>query len=167
MLGIYEIAVERCPWDIPNMANPSDKQESARLSALTIAARLAQNPHPISERQWTKDAEVSPSFFSNLRGTPTKAPSDPSVDQLRKVLRVRGMNLSEFFLAESYGRVMRAPTIQELEQALADVWEGLPKDKNRRISFVAESVLRALGLPESAISKQVEDSSAAKAARAK
>jgi hypothetical protein len=38
------------------MAAKSDKKESARLSVPSIAAQLAQNPHPISERQWTIDA---------------------------------------------------------------------------------------------------------------
>lgn len=151
-------------WDISNMVERTDKQESARLSALTIAARLAQAPHPISERQWTIDAGVSPSFFSNLRGTPTKPPSDPSVDQLRRVLRVRGMNLAEFFLPEAHGRLSRVPTKRELEQALADVWEGLPKDKNRRIAFVAESVLLALGLPGTSVATQDEGSNAEKVA---
>lgn len=135
------------------MADKTDKKASAQLSALTIAARLAQNPHPISERQWTKDAEVSPSFFSNLRGTPTKPPSDPSVDQLRKVLSVRGLSLAEFFLAESRGKLARVPTKQALERALADVWEGLPKGRDRQIAYVAENVLRALQLPENEAAK--------------
>lgn len=166
MLGIYEIAVGTVPWDIRGMAVTSDKKESAQQSALTIAERLAQNPHPISERQWTKEAEVSPSFFSNLRGTPTKPPSDPSIDQLRKILRVRGISLSEFFLPEAHGALAKAPTKQALEQALADVWEGLPKGKSRQITFVAESVLRALGLPENAAATQGEDLTDEPAARA-
>jgi len=138
------------------MADKMDKKASAQLSALTIAARLAQNPHPISERQWTKDAEVSPSFFSNLRGTPTKPPSDPSVDQLRKMLSVRGLNLAEFFLEEARGKLVRVPTKQALEQALADVWEGLPKGRDRQIAYVAENVLRALQLPENEAAKPGE-----------
>jgi hypothetical protein len=148
MLGIYEIVVPTAAWDIPNMATRSGKKESAQASALAIAERLSRLLGSGSERQWTKDAGVSPSFFSNLRGTPTKPPSDPSVDQLRQVLGAKGVSLSEFFLPEAEGKVMRVPTTQAVEKAFADALGTLPSRAADRPRYLAEVVAGVLGLPE-------------------
>lgn len=131
------------------MAKRLDKKESAQRSALAIAERLAAIPRNISERQWTMDAGVSPSFFSNLRGTPTKPPSDPSVDQLRQILSVRGVTLSEFFLPEASSRVVRVPTQRDVERAFERALAGLPAKQSARPAYLASVVAGALGLPAS------------------
>lgn len=136
-------------WESARMAANTERKRGAQDSALAIARKLETlRPQDMSERQWTIAAGVSPSFFSNLRGTPTKPPSDPSVDQLRKVLRVAGVTLSEFFLSEAAGRLLASPSRQVLEQAFGDVWAGLPSEQDRQIAYLAETALRALGLPD-------------------
>lgn len=148
MLGIYEIAGPVHAWDMPVMATRPDKKESAQRSALKIAEWLGKIGGAMSERQWTKEAKVSPSFFSNLRGTPTKPPSDPSVDQLRQVLNVQDVTLPEFFLPEGKGRIVRAPTKQAVEQAFEDALKRLPSKAADRPRYLAEAVAGVLGLPE-------------------
>jgi hypothetical protein len=148
MLGINEMARYKRLWDIPYMASRPDKKESAQRSALTIAERLEDvKPSDLSERQWTQKAGVSPSFFSNLRGTPTKPPSDPSVDQLRQVLRVVRVSLAEFFLPEADGALARAPSRRAVEQAIADALPSLPSKAADRARYLAEVVAGVLALP--------------------
>lgn len=150
-----------------------DKKAVAEHSAREIYRKLMALPRPLdltSNNDLTKAAGVSTSFFTNLKGKDgeePKAPSNPTVSNLRLVLEKLGVTLPEFFLDEGQGRVVQVPTTQELEQALADVWEGLPRGKDRQIAFVAESVLRALALPETAGAKQDEGSTDQGAARAK
>lgn len=99
------------------MSKTVGKKERAQASALKIADKLSRLlKEKDSERQWTKDAGVSPSFFSNLRGTPTKPPSDPSVDVLRQVLSAREMTLAEFFVDEARGRVEKATRESSVDQ---------------------------------------------------
>lgn len=146
MLGIYELALRRPAWDIPNMAASNDKKAESQNSATAIAARLAKlQPPDLSERQWCDRAGVSASFFSNLRGTPTKPPSDPSVVNLKKVLSVVGVTLAEFFSPESAGRVAAVPTRRDLEQAFEDALPSLPK--KGRAEFLASVVRDVLALP--------------------
>lgn len=149
MLGIYEIAPGSFAWDIPNMASNPDRKQNAQRSALDIADRLAALKGELSERQWTIAADVSPSFFSNLRGTPTKPPSDPSVDQLRKVLRARNITLPEFFLSEAQGRVVRMPTRQAAEKAIYDALKGMPPKKADQPRYLLQAVQELLRLPAS------------------
>lgn len=130
------------------MAARPGKKQIAEQRALLIASRLAPylRKKP-SERQWTIDAGVSPSFFSNLRGTPTKPPSEPSVGVLGDVLAAVGVTLSEFFLPESRARVAPVPTRQELERAIGEALEQLPKKAVDRPQYLAEAVLKILALP--------------------
>lgn len=147
MLGIYEIAPRPLAWDIPNMASNPDRKENAQRSALEIADRLLGLKGDVSERQWTIEAEVSPSFFSNLRGTPTKPPSDPSVDQLRRVLRARDVTLPEFFFPEAQGRLARMPTRQVAEKAIADALKEMPAKKADQPRYLLQAVQALLRLP--------------------
>lgn len=147
MLGIYEMATRGLPWDTAGMAR-ADKKERAAQSALRIADKLngVDHGHP-SVRQWLMAAGVSNSFLTNMRGTPTKGPADPSVDQLRQVLKMANLSLPEFFLEEGRGRVIQAPTKQALEEALADAMPQLPRRVEDRPSYLAQVVLDALALP--------------------
>ena len=147
MLGIYEIATQAMPWDMAAMAR-ADKKERAAQSALRIADKLERldHGHP-SVRQWLIAAGVSGSFISNMRGTPTKAPADPSAEQLRQVLKAANITLSEFFLDEARGRVILSPTKQVLEEALADALPEMPRRAEARPSYLAQVVLDALALP--------------------
>lgn len=141
------MATHAYAWDMAGMAK-LDKKERARLSALRIADKLecVDHGHP-SVRQWLLAAGVSSSFISNLRGTPTKAPADPSVSSLRTVLSAGNITLPEFFLDEARGRVIQAPTKQALEEALADAMPQLPRRVEDRPSYLAQVVLDALALP--------------------
>ena len=94
------------------MVKPGKKQR-AESSARAIAARLEAMGLPPafrSERQWIGAAGVSSSFFTNLRGSDNKPPSDPSIGNLRLILEAGGSSLPEFFLDEAKGRVVRPPT---------------------------------------------------------
>jgi hypothetical protein len=149
MLGIYEIGAAALPWDMLRMAARDGKKESAQKSALAIAAKLARLEHQFpSEAQWCKHAGVSSSFFSNLRGTPTKPPSDPSVDSLRSVLRSVNFTLPEMFADEARDRLVPAPTEQAIEQALRDALPDMPRSPERRAEYLASVVLTLLGLPQ-------------------
>jgi hypothetical protein len=131
------------------MATRDGKKESAQQSALAIAAKLSRLERQFpSEAQWLQKAGVSPSFFSNLRGTPTKPPSDPSVDNLRAVLRAVNVTLPELFADEARGRLVPAPTEQEIEQALRDAMPDMPRSPERRAEYLASVVLSLLGLPQ-------------------
>ncbi len=129
------------------------KQERSQASARRIAEGLKRMglPEPYdSERQWIQAAGVSASFFTNLRGSAAKPPSDPSVGNLRRMLEVAGSSLPEFFLEEAKGRVMRPPTRQAIEAAIADALEELPaRGRERRVEYLAATVERLLGLPKS------------------
>jgi len=123
------------------------KLESERL-ALELARRLTPLKPPLfSEAQWLAEADVSPSFFSNMRGTPTKPPSVPSVENLSKVLKVANVTLSEFFLPDAHGKVALAPKAQEIEKALQYALMSLPKRPSDRPAFLLEAVQGVLGLP--------------------
>jgi hypothetical protein len=147
MLGINEIAGFSRVWDIPNMATTPEKKERAQASALAIAKKLANFPPGPSERQWTIDAGVNNSWFSNLRGTPTKPPSDPSIDSLRAILDARGVTLAEFFLDEAQGRVARIPNRQALERAILDALPQLPGKSLARAQYLVQVVAGVLALP--------------------
>jgi transcriptional regulator with XRE-family HTH domain len=157
MLGMYEIAPVALPWDMRCMAaNPARKADSER-SALRIARRLLQlNPFD-SEAKWCKAAGVSMSFFSNLRGTPTKGPSDPSVGKLRAMLEAAGVTLAEFFAEESQGRVTLLPTKPTLEQVIAAALPGRPRQEDRLPEYLAEIVLELLSLPPDHLRKIIQD----------
>jgi hypothetical protein len=163
-LEIYQIDEQAVPCDIFPMSASSSKKAEAERSAREIYRKLMaiERPKDLSNNRWTAAAGVSTSFFTNMQGE-TKPASNPSVHNLRLILAQVGMTLPEFFLSEARGRLMRVPTKRELEQALDDVWEGLPKDRNKRIAFVAESVLRALELPENKAATADESSNAATA----
>lgn len=130
------------------MADKVERKARAERSALAIAERLARlRPPELTERQWCAQAGVSPSFFSNLRGTPTKPPSDPSVDGIRSVLDVIGMTPAEFFALEPGAGVITVPSVRALEQAIADALPGMPLRTDRRAQYLAEAVSRVLALP--------------------
>jgi hypothetical protein len=145
---MYEIGSARALWDMANMAkSPAKKGESERR-ALELAARLEEiRPDDLTERQWCIKAGVSSSFFSNLRGTPTKQPSEPSIGNLRLVLETAGTTLPEFFVAESRGRVVRVPSRLGLERAFAEALPGLPRAPDRRAEYLVQVVADVLELP--------------------
>lgn len=130
------------------MAAKSDRKDEAERSALRIARKLAViKPDDLSERQWCDKAGVSPSFFSNLRGTPSKPPSDPGIDKLRSVLSVANITLAEFFADEARGKVAMVPTKQELAAVLGDALPGRPRQEDRLAEYLAETVIDILALP--------------------
>ncbi|MES3042703.1 hypothetical protein [Sphingomonas faeni] len=148
MLGIYEIERRAPAWDICGMADRTEKKMESERLALELVGRLTRlKPQFLSEAQWLAEAEVSPSFFSNMRGTPTKPPSVPSVENLSKVLKVAGVTLSEFFLPDARGKVTLAPTAQELDRAIRYALVSLPKRPSDRPAFLLEAVQGVLGLP--------------------
>ena len=134
------------------MAARRDKKNLAEASARGIAERFRSMGVPDafrSERQWVEKAGVSSSFFTNLRGSETKAPSDPSVGNLRLVLEAGGSSIPEFFADEARGRLVRPPTRQELEAAFRDALDDLPARRERRAEYLASIVESLLRLPKS------------------
>ena len=134
------------------MAARRDKKSLAEASARGIAERFRSMGVPDafrSERQWVEMAGVSSSFFTNLRGSETKAPSDPSVGNLRLVLEAGGSSIPEFFADEARGRLVRPPTRQELEAAFRDALDDLPARRERRAEYLASIVESLLRLPKS------------------
>jgi hypothetical protein len=134
------------------MVARSDKKDLAEASARGIAERFRRNGIPErfrSERQWVEASGVSSSFFTNLRGSESKAPSDPSVGNLRLVLEAGGSSIPEFFLEEAQGRLVRPPTRSELEAAFRDALDDLPARRERRAEYLASVVESLLRLPQS------------------
>lgn len=136
-------------WDIPNMNDRSLKKLAAEQRAKDLAERFsAIRPDELSERQLCLKAGVSLSFFSNLRGAGKKPPSEPTIGNVRDVLRVLGTTIPEFFIEEARGRVIAIPAKKKLEEVLAGALENLPRRVDRRPAYLASVVLRALELPE-------------------
>jgi hypothetical protein len=151
MLEIYQIAIRAPSWDISTMVARSDKKDLAEASARAIARRFRELGLPErfrSERQWVEAAGVSSSFFTNLRGSDTKPPSDPSVGNLRLVLEAGGSSIPEFLADEANGRLVRPPTRPELEAAFRDALDDLPARRERRAEYLASVVESLLRLPQ-------------------
>lgn len=141
-------------WEISHMPARPDKKPEAERSAKDIVERLDAMGLPEgidSERQWTIQAGVSSSFFSNLR----KSPSDPTINNLRLILRKAGSSLPEFFLEEAEGRVVRAPSRQALDEALRDALDRLPPRREQRVEYLAATLERLLGLPRTRPARRV------------
>lgn len=153
----------RSPWDISHMAARPDKKEDAERSARAIIEKLDAMGLPTgieSERQWTIQAGVSSSFFSNLR----KSPSDPTINNLRLILQTAGSSLPEFFLDEAGGRVVRAPSKQAIEKAVAEALDDLPARRGPRAEYLVSVFGQLLELPKSRSAKPVAKRSPAKGA---
>ena len=134
------------------MAARRGKKEFAEASARAIADRFRKMGVPEgfrSERQWVEKAGVSSSFFTNLRGSETKPPSDPSIGNLKLVLEAAGSSIPEFFVEEAEGRLVSPPTRQELEAAFREALDDLPARKERRAEYLASVVESLLRLPQS------------------
>ena len=150
------------------MAARRDKKNLAEGSARGIAERFRRMGVPErfrSERQWVEAAGVSSSFFTNLRGSETKPPSDPSVGNLRLVLEAGGSSVPEFFADEAEGRLVTPPTRQELEAAFRDALDDLPARKERRAEYLASVVERLIRLPQSRSASPAGEDDRAEGAR--
>lgn len=140
-------------WNMAVMAGNkrSTKKAESEERAKALYLRLMDLPRSddiLSNNKWTAKAGVSTSFFTNLQGKPDKAASEPSVGNLRLILEAAGTSIPEFFSSEAQGRLVPAPTRQALEQAFADAWDGVAGSKDKRIAYLAGTVLQLLGLPE-------------------
>jgi hypothetical protein len=146
MMEIYQIARPCLPWDIGSMASREGKKVAAEQRARALYARLMKlKPDDLSERQWAIKAGVSSSFFTNLRDKG----SEPSIGNLRDVLKAIGMTIPEFFAAEAEGRLVKALSEQELVAAFASVLPGLPKEEGRHAEYLAATLSDVLELPPS------------------
>lgn len=126
------------------MAANNDKKADAERRAKALYERLMQiRPEGLSNNQWTAKAGVSTSFFTNMQGR-NKPASEPSIGNLRLVLKAIGMTLPEFFLDEAPGQYVRLPTKRALERVLAEALDELPSQPDRHPEYVAEAVLRVL-----------------------
>lgn len=115
------------------------------LRAAAIYNRLMALPRPegMSNNEWAKKAGVNTSFFTNLRKG-----SEPSVGNLRAVLKAVNVSLPEFFAHEANGRLISRPTQEQLEAALRAVMPGLPRNPDRRVEYLAEALSAVLALQE-------------------
>lgn len=146
-MGIYEIGALSAAWDTRVMVKAEKKQE-AEAFAREIARRLdAVRPPHWNEKNWTEIAGVSPSFFSNLRGTKSKPPSVPSVKLLADLLAAADVTLAEFFLPDALGRVVRMPNEQDAERRLTAALVQLPRKPADRVPYLLRTLRGVLGLP--------------------
>jgi len=168
-LEIYQIGSMGSAWNIPAMASKPGKKADSEKRAKVIYQRLMDLPRDesfASNNNWTKKAGVSTSFFTNLQGT-KKPASEPSIGNLRAVLEAAGSSIPEFFLHEAKHRLARAPTRQAIEQALLDAWDEAPPEQERRIAYLASTVLRLLELPADQPASDIVEHPGASDARAK
>lgn len=146
-LEIYQLATRKGAWDTSDVLTKEEKRAEQEASARDIAKRLRQLDVPAalrdSNNEWCRRAGVNTSFFTALNKG-----SDPSVNNLRRILRAAGSSLPEFFLHEASRDLARRPTKQELENALLEAFDGpIPKSPGRRAEYLAEVVERLLELP--------------------
>jgi hypothetical protein len=135
-------------WDISNMAGKEQKKLEAEARAREIANRLERiRPQGLTDRQWCLRAGVSPSFFSNLKGTASKRPSEPSVGNLRAMLCAAKTTLPDFFADEAEGRSAVLPTAEELELRIRELLPTMPWDPDKFARMLAQGLSLALGLP--------------------
>lgn len=143
-------------WDMSSvMSRAAKKAESEQRAVRLYAMLMALKPANLTERQWTKKAGVSGSFFTNLKGG-----SEPSIGLLRQVLNAVGVSLPEFFVQEAEGRLVQAPNEQELAAAIERVLPGLPLAADKRAEFLASTVSGVLRLPASMRTRIANDDSA-------
>ena len=121
------------------MAKPDAAQ---RARAIYDRLMVIPRDQALSNNEWARKAGVNTSFFTNL-----KKGSEPSVGNLRAILNVVGVSLPEFFADEADGRLIPAPTIQELDSLFRQILPQLPKRLDRRSEFLAEAVQHGLALP--------------------
>lgn len=146
-LEIYQLAAAGGAWDMSDVLTKEEKRAEQEASARDIAKRLRQLDLPAAVRdsnnEWCRRAGVNTSFFTAL-----SKGSDPSVNNLRRILRAAGSSLPEFFLHEASRDLARRPTRQELEQALLEALDGpFPKGAGRRAEYLAQAVEQLLELP--------------------
>lgn len=141
-------------WDISHGMTEGEKRRAAAERARAIYDRLMQLPRPsnMSNNEWTRQAGVNTSFFTNVRNG-----SEPSIGNLRAVLEAVGVSLPEFFLPEAHGRLVKALNSQELKLALLDALPGLPRTPERRAEYIAEVVADVLALPSSVDGEMISD----------
>lgn len=114
------------------MAAKANKKALSEARAIALAERLvALKPDDLSERQWCIKAGLSTSFFSNLRGTPTKRPSEPSIGNLQDILEAAGSSLVEF-----YGAPLPSP------------WLPKPETLNEMLTGAAHTAPEILSTPD-------------------
>ena len=130
------------------MAGKEQKKSMAEARATEIANRLERiRPQGLTDRQWCLRAGVSPSFFANLKGTASKRPSEPSVGNLRSMLRVVNTTLPDFFADEAEGRSAVLPTAEELELHIRELLPRMPWDPDKFARMLAQGLSLAIGLP--------------------
>ena len=128
------------------------KLSRSALRAQAIYDRLmALRPADVSNNMWAKQAGVNTSFFTNL-----KKGSEPSVGNMRAILKAVGLTLPEFFASEANGRLIPRPTQEQLEAAIRAVMPGLPRNPDKRVKYLAGAVSAVLALQEKPSSNVVE-----------
>ena len=149
------------------MGVPVNKKQEAEKRARVVYDRLMNLPRDpsLSNNDWCRNAGVSTSFFSNLKGRDNKPASEPTLGNLRLILEYVGSSLPEFFVAESKGRLAVAPSRQELIRAISEALPGLPRAADRRAQYLADTVASALGLPAGLRDAPGNDESEAEDAR--
>lgn len=119
-LGVGEIsqmAGLASMWEMSQMAK---KQAPPGISARLDELLMRAQPEDLSERQWCLQAQVSTSFFTDLRKG-----VEPGIDRVERLARRAGLKLSE--LVEGAERsVARVPTEDELAEMLAEAQDEAP-----------------------------------------
>lgn len=109
---ISQMARGRLLWEISPMAKV---EAPPGVSAKLIDLLMSAKPDELSERQWCMKAQVSTSFFTDLRNG-----REPGIDKVERMAGAIGLSLSEF-LAGQRPPIRLVPEAEELEQMLSEI----------------------------------------------
>lgn len=125
-------------WEMSNMA----RAESSGIVELLPAMFARAKPDDLSWRQWTIQADVSGSFFTDVKNG-----IDPSIGRVERVVNAIGLSLVDFFEGRLPADVV-ASSDETLVQTLRVAIQDMPRGSaDKRAQYLAEYLSTALGLP--------------------
>jgi hypothetical protein len=126
-------------WEMSNMA----RVESSGIVTLLPAMFSRAKPDDLSWRQWTIQADVSASFFTDV-----KKGIDPSIGRVERAVNAIGLTLVDFFEGRLPADVVSSND-EALVHALRVAIQDMPRGSaDNRAQYLAEYLSTALGLPQ-------------------
>lgn len=115
-----------------------------RIKAVLAEATAPEGP--FTQRSLASRADLQRDTVGDIIRGRNK---NPTINVLTSLAEAMGRDLSVFGIAPGdQPRTDAGLTQQALEQALADAWEGRPRQRDAQIRYFAETVLSVLELPE-------------------
>lgn len=114
-------------WEMANMETANDKKAEAEARARDLYERLMalKGDSNLSNNDWCKAAGVNTSFFTAMKGSDTKRPSEPSIGNLRLVLQAISSSIPEFFVDEARVKLVPLPNQAQLEGMMASLLKAV------------------------------------------